>query len=142
MQEIRHGAQCEERQFMNAQNCRDLWREGALSRRLSRFMHHKIEKLSDLIATSVYQAAAHVIVPGGDANHDASEARIPRSDKGTRSSAEAEEDASAATMLTIAWTGGLGTQTTPEKLDECVRRNSMSAGKQNHDSSSSRDAPA
>ena len=44
------------------------------------------------------------IAPGSDAHREASEARIPRSDKGSRSCAEAVENASAATMLTNAWT--------------------------------------
>ena len=96
---------------------------------LSQSLHYKKRK-EKKTQPHVYQAAANAIVPGGDENREASKARIPRSDKGTRSSAEAEEDASAATMLTIAWTGTPG---------HATRANSMSAygdirpRKQHHD---------
>ena len=65
----------------------------------------KLKNMSVLIVTSVYQAAAHAIVPGSDAHREASKARIPRSDKGSKSCAETVEDVSAVTMLTNAWTG-------------------------------------
>ena len=61
--------------------------------------------MSVLIATSVYQAAGHAIVPEGDANRAATTTRIPRSDKGSKSCPEAQEDTPSATMLSNAWTG-------------------------------------
>ena len=78
----------------------------------SRSMQHQIlKKMSVLIATSVYQAAGHAIVPGCDANREATTTRIPRSDKGSKSCPEAQEDTPSATMLSNAWTGHSASET-------------------------------
>ena len=97
----------------------------------------KLKKMSVLIVTSVYQAAAQAIVPGSDAHREASKARIPRSDKGSKLCAEAVEDASAATMLTNAWTGDRGHATHARETRWVRTEVSGLPGKQNHDSSPS-----